>query len=809
MLGVNYLANMAAAPQFLRDAIGRMRDRLLDLTLRNRLLDYKFFSRSTLRFVDCIPDDIHRRLLEREKLMLVAVFEPAWAPPNPKPEPKDHAESLGWNVSFELPQDETGRGEAADGLPVLRFKDDLPGICRRIATVEKTSIEESGISILYMIFGFLQWRESEDNEEVREAPLVLMPVKLERDLVLGEQHVSHSGEDCVDNLTLREKLRLDFGLMLPELADEETPSAYWERVSLAIVNKPKWRVSRKLALGTASFAKLRMYKDLDPADPALSAHPLIERLFGASVAEEPPSPQDYDVDRLAEPLDLVFDADNSQEHVLLDTLRGKSLAVEGPPGTGKSQTITNLIAAAVTAGKKVLFVSEKLAAMEVVKRRLDEAHLGQFCLELHSHKADKRALYADLRARAGGTGVERVDLTGKLDELAGSRDQLLRYVRELHSAVSARQATLYETIGARDRYLQELGDQLESAASKEIANCENWSNEEYSERDSAIGTFSQRASGVLRAAGGSIIQHPWYGANRIDLMPDDHPALFGLLAETQSALQELENAIVSLTEETGFRPLSDAQVREQLCKIKALPTQDSPYHRLLSAFQDPAVEEACSRYAKDLSEFSALVQGLRQTVAQPESLFNPLLLDSLERAIPVARRLGALDRTRGQIQQEMAGLARTIHLLTTLISSIERVMQSLSVSARATLRICCACLKLTDVLEKYRPLDWVVEVRDVRFDRNGLDTFLERARTENDCLARRRDALDRDFDLTLARNAGNLRVAAGALRGASVWERCFGRECRTAKKLCRRLRRARPPRDRYCLGSAGIGVKPI
>jgi very-short-patch-repair endonuclease len=145
----------------------------------------------------------------------------------------------------------------------------------------------------------------------------------------------------------------------------------------------------------------------------------------------------------------------------------------------------------------------------------------------------------------------------------------------------------------------------------------------------------------------------------------------------------------------------------------------------------------------------------------------------------------------------MAGLARTIQLLTTLISSIERVMQSLSVPARATLRICSACLKLSDVVEKYRPLDWVLEVRDVRFDGNGLDTSLERALTESDCLAKRRDALDRDFDLTLARNAENLRVAAGTLRGAGLWERCFGSEYRTAKKLYRRLRRARPPRDRY------------
>ncbi len=109
--------HMANGQQFLRDAIRRMSDRLLDLTLRNRLLDYRFFKRSTLRFVDCVPDNIHRKLLEREKLMLQAVPEPMWVQPNPKPAPEASAETLNWNISFELPQAEANRGDAPDGLP--------------------------------------------------------------------------------------------------------------------------------------------------------------------------------------------------------------------------------------------------------------------------------------------------------------------------------------------------------------------------------------------------------------------------------------------------------------------------------------------------------------------------------------------------------------------------------------------------------------------------------------------------------------------------------------------------------------------
>src|SRR5206468_5882639 len=96
---------------------------------------------------------------------------------------------------------------------------------------------------------------------------------------------------------------------------------------------------------------------------------------------------------------LIYDADSSQHSALVDALAGKNLVIEGPPGTGKSQTITNLIAAALVSGKTVLFVAEKLAALEVVRNRLDKAGLGLFCLELHSHRTQKKEFLEDLTAR--------------------------------------------------------------------------------------------------------------------------------------------------------------------------------------------------------------------------------------------------------------------------------------------------------------------------------------------------------------------------------------------------------------------------
>ena len=112
---------------------------------------------------------------------------------------------------------------------------------------------------------------------------------------------------------------------------------------------------------------------------------------------------------------LIDDADSSQHSALIDAINGKNLVIEGPPGTGKSQTITNLIAAAISQGKKVLFVAEKLAALEVVKRRLDAAGLGEFCLELHSHKSQKRKVITEIESRLSSHGRFRKPKTINVD----------------------------------------------------------------------------------------------------------------------------------------------------------------------------------------------------------------------------------------------------------------------------------------------------------------------------------------------------------------------------------------------------------
>src|SRR5207245_194434 len=194
-----------------------------------------------------------------------------------------------------------------------------------------------------------------------------------------------------------------FNIEIPDLTDDDTPDAYFARLQPALDSFPRWRIRRQITLTLLSFGKLLMYRDLAPQHwpngSGPDTHPRIRDFFVGIQHEGITFAPDYPIDDAAlreQVPALIYDADSSQHSALVDALNGKNLVIEGPPGTGKSQTITNLIAAALVQGKTVLFVAEKLAALQVVRRRLDEAGLGPFCLELHSAKANKKVVLAEL-----------------------------------------------------------------------------------------------------------------------------------------------------------------------------------------------------------------------------------------------------------------------------------------------------------------------------------------------------------------------------------------------------------------------------
>ena len=331
-------------------------------------------------------------------------------------------------------------------MQTLDYIDELHGRLRRINNLASASVKERGASIMFLVFGFLEWYESTDSEVARHAPLLVEPLELKKTSHRGleEYRCTVGDRDSFGNLSLSERLYRDFGLTLPERSEDETPESWFTRVE-DVVQKVdhRWRVRRQISLCLLDFTKQAMFQDLDPErwprDKSLEDHPLIKKFFTSEIedngensdAKSGEFQREHPIDSIAniqERYPLIAEADSSQHSAVIDAVDGKNLIIEGPPGTGKSQTITNLIAAAMASGKRVLFVAEKMDALEVVARRLDKAGLGDFLLELHSHKANKPELLSSLMTASGNrSGYEApAELDLQLRELEKLREELSR-----------------------------------------------------------------------------------------------------------------------------------------------------------------------------------------------------------------------------------------------------------------------------------------------------------------------------------------------------------------------------------------------
>ena len=336
----------------------------------------------------------------------------------------------------------------------------------RLARDARTSLSELGVTTLHLAFGQLHWFESPDSPIELRAPLMLLPARLDRENVEARWLLRLEEQEVASNHSLAQRLLDDFGIKLPPVPedldpdDPEARARYLDEVRRAIREAPRWAVLDEVALGIFGFQKVAMWEDLGRNRDKIAAHGLCRAIAG-DVAARPESPGGLplaaDLDRVVRPEQTfhILDADSSQHEAIVAVGRGANLVIDGPPGTGKSQTIANVIAEALAAGKTVLFVSEKAAALEVVKRRLDAKGLGDFCLECHSHKANKKAVVAEL-GRCLGLGPEVYpDHADELARLFVARGKLNAYVRTLHEPRSALGLSPFQVHGRLAEVLEE------------------------------------------------------------------------------------------------------------------------------------------------------------------------------------------------------------------------------------------------------------------------------------------------------------------------------------------------------------------
>ncbi|MBD3407352.1 MAG: DUF4011 domain-containing protein, partial [Candidatus Lokiarchaeota archaeon] len=428
------------------DEITSARQKLLDLTMRNRLLNHRPYKRKSLRIVDEVPREVYDCMVINQKKMKFLPLEQTLETKvmNGEKELIMGADGEMVDQIFERKEIEFPDSDELFEIPERHTDNYLQSelnpdkLHKTLFTIQNNArvfIEEQGYNVLHLALGFLEWKESVNSDKFRRAPLILVPVEIGRYEKSKKFYIKWNEDEVIPNISLIEKLK-EQGVHIPDFKigeDKSDVDEYLGKVQQNISKHNGWTLLNEIYLDFFSFSKFIMFKDLDPEnwpeDKKPSDNDTIKRLFDSDY-----ECTDYDFideENLKEIFNpklsyQVVDADPSQIAVIEETKNGNSMVVEGPPGTGKSQTITNIIAELLSMNKSILFVSQKMAALQVVKKRLDYVGIGDFCLELHSRKTNKKEFYKELESQLKKNRMDKQtfkDDFSKLESLSRELDE--------------------------------------------------------------------------------------------------------------------------------------------------------------------------------------------------------------------------------------------------------------------------------------------------------------------------------------------------------------------------------------------------
>ena len=527
----------------IRAKIESSRKELLDLSLRNALLNYRPLRARGVAVVGENVKQVFDTLVDDRRSM---IFLPAGE--------DDRTLDCDWAESEVVPTaNQKDRG--------LQTGETATALQRRLLNtyrLAKTAIEETGVNTLFLGLGMLRWYESDSSQDTRLAPLVLVPVCLERTGIRARFSLVYTGDDLGVNLSLLEKTREDFDLTLPgqvvlEPLDGQDidVAGYIAQVEEVVRQSApsRWSVEPdRIVLGFFSFNKLLMYLDLRL--PSVADNEIISALFGDHGFTEPQSTigNDESLDDRLKPSDVfhVLDADSSQVLAIHDAGRGRNMVIQGPPGTGKSQTIANIIAEAVAQGKRTLFVSEKMAALEVVKRRLDNIGLGNACLELHSHKTNKRETLNELRRtlNLSPQTIEAEGLDGSLlEQLSRTRSQLNEYADAVNIPAGKTGVAPHDAFG--ELLILDHDKTANVIDRRKILDITEWSGADFQRKREIVEDLRLRLHNC-----GVPNLHPFWGSRLQLLLPDTRTDLQGRVETTLGQLSRLTTACKNLADAT-------------------------------------------------------------------------------------------------------------------------------------------------------------------------------------------------------------------------------------------------------------------
>lgn len=600
------------------------RRNLLDMSLRNKLLSFKVLKRSTAEVVDEVPSQIYDELVLKENTMS---FFPSEAHPDHRDLEKvdeaeavvvqpdgthvclfcgdndseflsrdgflDHLESShestipsedsdngtphGMEGLWELPElSSTGEDRHSDrNLQTPHSESNLQKRLYNISNRAEALIEDAGYNALHLAIGFLEWTEADTQHDPNMAPLILIPVSLDRKGAQSAFTLSWNQEEVIGNLSLELKLS-EQGFELPLFDQPSQPSgirSYLEEVEAAVTDLDQWEVVPDIHLGFFDFTKFIMYQDLNPEawdegnTPA--DHPLLQALLDPEETTSEPPPFDEDqIDQELAPQDVhhVKDADPSQIAAMEDVKRGRNLVIEGPPGTGKSQTIVNMIAELVAEDKSVLFVSEKLAALEVVKDRLNSVNIGDFCLELHSDKASKSDFLNELERIASIDSYNPELPRETFEQLSQKQRELNAYAEALRTPIGKLNRTPYALYGQREEAAGHFDAQGKEVPHVEIDDPADISTVAHQAAISALETLQSRLEVVH-----PVPDHPWAGCRPGTVLPDERRRINEQMETALDSIADVREARTRLKAECGVQPdQTIVSIREALNASKVL-----------------------------------------------------------------------------------------------------------------------------------------------------------------------------------------------------------------------------------------------
>ena len=492
----------------IRERFNIARKELLDLSFKNPLLNYKLRATTGLEFKSLNASDVFNALVNESK-------------------------KIGFTLDYVT---------SSNKLYVDIDDKELKRRLNKTYRQAKLYLEEKGANILFLTLGFLKWKEG---EEVYRSPLILVPVDLEKSENQEKYSLVYNGEEVRLNISLITKIKSEYNIdiSLDEDEDIKDIDAYFRSVDEKVKNREGFEVeATKGAFDFFSYAKYLMYKDLDldvwTNEKGELDNDVLKKLFVTNFDDKLTDNNNLERDLTPSKIYNVVDADSSQAKVIYEILQGKNMVIQGPPGTGKSQTITNIIASNLVKGKSVLFVSEKKAALEVVKRRLENIGLGDLVLELHSEKTNKKdVLHSIEQTLSLGEPKDEEDneLEKKYDL---TKFELDEYKRIVNSTISNSSLPLIEVYGEALKIknrLDELNVRFPRMSFKDIS---IWSHDDFTRKLDITKEFEAL---VLRV--GKIEKHPLYGITLEHCLPYEQVTLKEKLSDLEDSLADLISTI--------------------------------------------------------------------------------------------------------------------------------------------------------------------------------------------------------------------------------------------------------------------------